>query len=183
MMTCCSATACGCLRWPRRSGCVQPVDSWACTTRPITAGSVGSIAGGSRRWRSARAGGRGCRTRSPPKIERVGIGGPRYPSVALSFILTTAPEGADPRANRPAAARAEPRPRWARTFLPGPKPGAPTGQRHTPPYGVRAARDGVRAWEPGGVGMAVCPLSLDDLGGVAAGVVGCPGPLIGTCSL
>jgi hypothetical protein len=27
------------------------------------------------------------------------------------------------------------------------------------PYGVRAARDGVRAWEPGGAGMAVCPLS------------------------
>jgi hypothetical protein len=27
------------------------------------------------------------------------------------------------------------------------------------------------------------PLSLNDLGGVAAGVVGCPGPLIGTCSL
>jgi putative DNA primase/helicase len=31
--------------------------------------------------------------------------------------------------------------------------------RCKPPYGVRAARDGVRAWEPGGVGMAVCPLS------------------------
>jgi hydroxyacylglutathione hydrolase len=32
--------------------------------------------------------------------------------------------------------------------------------RDIPPYGVRAARDVVRAWEPGGAGMAVCPLSL-----------------------
>jgi hypothetical protein len=34
------------------------------------------------------------------------------------------------------------------------------------PYGVRAARDGVRAWEPGGVGMALCPLSFLMIWGV-----------------
>jgi integrase len=38
-------------------------------------------------------------------------------------------------------------------------PGRSSPSSTTPPYGVRAARDGVRAWEPGGVGMALCPLS------------------------
>jgi hypothetical protein len=84
------------------------------------------------------------------------------------------------RARRPrggAAPGGTPR-RGARAAAPG--RGARRRLRHltvSGPLGIV-----VRAWEPGGVGMAVCPLSLDDLGGVAAGVVGCPGPLIGTCS-
>src|SRR6266511_5517653 len=36
MMTCCSATACGCSRWPQSSECAPPVARWACITPPTT---------------------------------------------------------------------------------------------------------------------------------------------------
>lgn len=86
---------------------------------------------------------------------------------------------------RTSAAAARPVPRRRRPDTPADahprRSRPPIAAINCPPYGVRAAREAARAWEPGGAGMAVCPLSFDDLGGVAADAVGCPGPLIGTC--
>jgi hypothetical protein len=160
MMTCCSATACGCLRWRTRSGCVQPVGRWACTTRPITAGSVGAIAGargaaGPRAPAAAdaepdrpphRAGRRRRCSAAPGRAEHLRQPGTHYQPKVETPLNPPPGRGtpADPREparGRPGGAR----PRWARTFLPGPRRPARRPASGTPLVRTRPTTHDTRA--------------------------------------